>query len=69
MMKVERHSSTMVRFNTLRQGEVFTFEDCIYMKMGDIFGYNAVDLKYGAVAIIENDEIVHAVEAKVVYEE
>ena len=68
-MKVECHSSTMVRFNTLRQGEVFTFDDCIYMKMGDICGYNAVDLEDGAVAVMEDGELVRAVEAKVVYEE
>lgn len=68
-MKVERHSSTKVPFNTLKLGEVFSFEDCIYMKMGDVCGYNAVDLENGAVAIVGSFAIVRVVEAKVVCEE
>lgn len=65
-MKVEYHSSAQVRFKTLAQGDVFAFEDCIYMKMGDICSYNAVDLEDGAVDAIDDDELVRVVEATVV---
>ena len=68
-MKVEYRSSAKVRFNTLAQGEVFAFEDCIYMKMGDVCGYNAVDLEDGAVGVFDDGELVRAVEATVVCKE
>jgi len=68
-MKVEYHSSAKVCFSALTRGDVFAFEDCIYMKMGDVCGYNAVDLDNGSVDAIDNDELVRVVEAKVVCEE
>lgn len=68
-MKVEYHSSAKVRFNTLAQGEAFAFEGCIYMKLGNICGYNAVDLADGAVDAVDDDELVRVVEATAVCKE
>lgn len=65
-MKVEYHSSAKVCFSALSLGDVFAFEDCVYMKMGNICGYNAVDLADGAVAVMDDDELVRVVEATVV---
>ena len=67
-MVIENRSNTKVQFSSLSNGDVFIYDDIIYIKVQEDEDLNAVSLENGALNCFFQTSFVQRVNAKLVIE-